>query len=83
MIMEKAKSKIVGSSTSISRKNDKSDLQKESKSVKKSDDDVKCMSLSLETEKIQTSSEEKSLGNSDYKDTCCIQVRIPLTFSTL
>ena len=74
MSMEKAKSKIVGISNSISRKNDKNDPQKEFKSVKKSDDDLKCMSL--ETKKIQTSNKEKSFGDSNYKDACRMEVII-------
>ena len=74
MSMEKAKSKIVGISNSISRKNDKNDPQKEPKSVIKSDDDLKCMSL--ETKKIQTSNEEKSFGDSNYKDACRMEVII-------
>ena len=46
---------------------------KESKSLKKSEDDLKC--LSLEAEKIQTLNDVKIYDNSDYKDACQIQVR--------
>ena len=46
---------------------------KESKSLKKSEDDLKC--LSLEAEKIQILNDVKIYDNSDYKDACQIQVR--------
>ena len=54
---------------------------KESKSLKKSEDDLKC--LSLEAEKIQTLNDVKIYDNSDYKDACQIQVNGKLFYSYL
>ena len=85
--MEKTKSKIVGLSNSIARKNNKNDPQfrKESYSLTDSNDYLKCIPLSSEVEKIQTLNEKKRYDNSDYKDDCRVEVTTKLasTISSL